>query len=97
MYRYTYAISSAWEDEIIDAVLARGIHADACRRFPLVGWVVMNKPPKLIARLLTGTPSPYVLEADTLLALRGMLPPLLERSDPQPADPTEVIEIWFSR
>ena len=57
----------------------------------------MEKAPKVIARLLTGTPSPYVLEANTVAEIRAMLPPLLTRSGPMPADPLEVIEIWFSR
>jgi len=89
------------QDEIIDAVLARGLHADACRRHPLVGWIVMKDPPdypgKFSARLVTNVPSPYVLVADTLAEIHAWLPPLLERSDRQPGDLPEVIEIWFSR
>jgi hypothetical protein len=88
-------------DEIIDAVLARGLHADACRRHPLVGWIVMKDPPgypsKFSARLVTDAPSPYVLVADTLGEIYAMLPPMLERSARSPDDLPEVVEIWFSR
>jgi hypothetical protein len=33
------------DDQIIDAVMARSLHADACRAHPLVGWIVMHDPP----------------------------------------------------
>jgi hypothetical protein len=36
-----------------------------------------------------------VLLADTLGELNTQLPHGLERSDRQPADPPEVLEIWF--
>jgi hypothetical protein len=88
-------------DEVIDAVLARSLHADTCRREPLVGWIVMVDPPdyrgRFTARLVTSVPSPYVLTASTLAELRAQLPPMLERSDRQPSDLPEVVEIWFSR
>jgi hypothetical protein len=29
------------DDQIIDAVMARSLHADACLAHPLVGWIVM--------------------------------------------------------
>jgi hypothetical protein len=45
--------------------------------------------------MVTGSPSVYVLEAETLGELRAMLPPGLERSERQPADPPEVIELWW--
>ena len=32
-------------DQIIDAVMARSIQADAERRYPLLGWVVMRDHP----------------------------------------------------
>ena len=86
------------QDEIIDAVLARGIHEDACRRYRLVAWLVRKESSGFVARLLTGTRClPYRLVADTLSELRTMLPPSLVRWDPQPEDPPEVIEIWFSK
>jgi hypothetical protein len=47
-------------DQIIDAVMARGLHADACRVHALVGWVVLQDTPeypdKFIARLVTDAP-----------------------------------------
>jgi hypothetical protein len=33
-------------DQIIDAVMARGLHADACRAHALVGWVVLQDTPE---------------------------------------------------
>jgi len=86
-------------DQVIDAATARGLHANACRGHPLVGWVVLRDPPeypdKAVARLVTDTPSPYVLLADTLAEIHAQLPPNLARAGRQPADPPEVVEIWF--
>jgi hypothetical protein len=97
--RFSYFIYM--HDEIIDAVLARGLHADACRRHPLVGWIVMKDPPgypgKFSARLVTDASTPYVLVADTLAEIHARLPPMLERSGRSPDDLPEVLEIWFSR
>ena len=87
-------------DEIIDVAVARKVHADACRRHKLVGWLVMKDMPdypgKLIARLATDAPSVYVLVADTLAELHALLPPGLECSERQPADLAELVEIWFA-
>jgi hypothetical protein len=44
---------------------------------------------------VTETPSPYVLVADTLAEIHAQLPPHLVRAGRQPADPPEVVEIWF--
>jgi hypothetical protein len=89
------------EDEVIDAVLARGVHADAVRRDPTVGWVVMRDhrdyPGKVVARLVTTVPSFFVLVADTLGELRSQLPSGLIRSEPVPNDLPGVIEIWFAK
>ena len=86
-------------DQIVDAAMARGLHADACRSHALVGWVVMCDPPehpdRVVARLVTETPSPYVLVADTLAEIHAQLPSPLARAGRQPADPPEVVEIWF--
>ena len=86
-------------DQVIDAAMARGLHADACRSHALVGWVVRRDPPeypgKVVARLVTETPSPYVLVADTLAEVHAQLPAGLARAGRQPADPPEVVEIWF--
>ena len=62
-------------DQIIDAVMARSIQADAERRYPLLGWVVMRDHPdypgELIARFVTDAPTPYVLVSDTLAGLHA--------------------------
>jgi orotidine-5'-phosphate decarboxylase len=39
-------------DQIIDAVMARGLHADACRVHALVGWVVMRDAPEYPDRFI---------------------------------------------
>ena len=87
-------------DQIIDAAMARSLHLDACRTRALAGWVVMRDAPdypdKVIARLVTDGPSPYLLLADTLAEIQAQLPPHLVRTARQPADPPEVVEIWFS-
>jgi hypothetical protein len=89
------------EDEVIDAVLAGGIHADAACREPTEGWVVMRNlpdhPRKVVARLVTTSSSLFVLVADTLAELRSQLPPGLVRSEPVPNDLPCVIEIWFAK
>ena len=86
-------------DQVVEAATARGLHANACAAHALVAWVVTRDPPghpgRLVARLVTETPSPYVLVADTLAELHAQLPPGLARSERQPADPPEVVEIWF--
>ncbi|MBV8612668.1 MAG: hypothetical protein JOY66_02705 [Acetobacteraceae bacterium] len=86
-------------DQIVDAAMACALHADACRTHPLVGWVVMRDPPehpdRFVARLMTEAPSPYVLVADTLAEIHARLPAGLARAGRQPADPPEVVEVWF--
>ena len=83
-------------DQVVDAAMGRTLHADACRAHPLVGWIVMRDlpeyPEKVIARLVTEAPSPYVLIADTLAELHAQLPPYLARAGRQPADPSEMVE-----
>jgi len=89
------------DDQIIDATMATGLHADARRAHRLVGWLVTRDPPeypdKVVARLVTDAPSPYVLVADTLGEIHAALPPNLVRSNRQPANPPEVVEIWFAQ
>ncbi len=68
---------SAMSDQIIDAVTAQGLHADACRHHPVVGWVVMRDQPApgaFIARLVTDVPTPYVLLADILAGMLSCRP-----------------------
>ena len=86
-------------DQVVDAARARGLHANACAAHALVAWVVTRNPPehpgKLVARLVTETPSPYVLVADALAEIHAQLPAGLARAGRQPADPPEVVEVWF--
>jgi hypothetical protein len=85
--------------QIIDAVMARAIQADAARAHPLFAWIVMRDLPEypgaLVARLVTDAPTVYILLGHTLAEIHAQLPPGLERSDRQPADPAEVVEVWF--
>jgi hypothetical protein len=58
--------------------MARSLQVYACRAHPLVGWLVTKDPPdypgKVIARLVTDLPSPYLLVADTLAEIHAALP-----------------------
>ena len=87
-------------DQIIDAVMARSIHADAVRTHPLAAWVIVRDqidyPSDLVARLVTDQLTPYVLLADTLAALHAQLPLGLVRSERQPSDPPEIVETWVA-
>ena len=87
------------QDQIIDTVMARSIQKDAARSHPLLAWVVTQDeaayPGQYAARLVTDNVTPYLLLADTLGELHAKLPPGLERSDHQPADPGVVVEVWF--
>ena len=89
-------------DQIIDADMARALHADACRGRALVAWAVLwdlpAYPDRYAARLVTSGQGmlPYLLLADSLAGIREMLPPGLVRSERMPADPPEVVEIWFA-
>jgi hypothetical protein len=90
---------SAMSDQIIDAVTAQALHADACSDHPVVGWVVMRDQPEpgaFIARLVTDAPTSYVLWADNLAEIHAQLPPGLVRSERQLAEPPDLIEIWFA-
>ena len=96
---HTPEANSDMSDQIIDALMACAIHADAARTHPLVGWIVMQDQPdypdEMIARLVTDTPTPYVLRGHTLAEVQAQLPPGLERTERQPSYPPEVVEIWF--
>src|SRR5690349_10018643 len=87
------------DDQIIDAIMARSLHADASREHALVAWIVLwdlpAYPERFVARLVTNGPSPYLLLGDTLAGIRELLPSGLVRSERQPVDPPEVVEIWF--
>ena len=87
-------------DQIIDAVQARSVQANAAKANIQFGWIIQHDPPehpgKYVARFATAHPTIYVMQADTLAELQAMLPLGLVRSLRQPADPPEVVEIWFS-
>ena len=59
-------------DQLIDAAMARALHADACRNHAAVAWVVLwdlpAYPERYAARLATSgaVSSPYLLLADSL-------------------------------
>jgi hypothetical protein len=89
------------DDQIIDPAMALSLHSDACRNHPLVGWVVMRDPPdypgRVTARMITTDGQwPYALVADPRGEIHAALPPGLERTERQPAEPPEVVEIWFA-
>lgn len=85
--------------QVVDASMARALQQDAARSQALVAWLVLWDDPafpeRFIAQLAAATLLPYVLVGDTLGAVREQLPPGLERSGRQPADPPEVVEIWL--
>jgi hypothetical protein len=86
-------------DQIVDEMMARYIQADAARKYPLLAWVVTRDEDtyggQFVARLVTEAPTVYVLLAGTLGELHAELPPGTRWSDRRPADPPEVVEIWF--
>jgi hypothetical protein len=85
-------------DQIIDAEAAQSLSADVRRDHALAAWIIVRDQPRpgtFTARLVTSAPTPYVLVADTLEALRAQLPPGLGHSEWQPADPPDLVEIWF--
>jgi hypothetical protein len=85
--------------QIIDRVMARAVQADIARRHPLFAWVIMHDlpdyPGAFLARLIADAPTAYVLIGHTLAEVQAQLPPGLERSERQPADPEVVLEVWF--
>ncbi|MFL5281683.1 MAG: hypothetical protein ACJ8AW_12000 [Rhodopila sp.] len=85
-------------DQVIDAEVARSLCTDVGRDHGLAAWVVVRDQPRpgsLTARLVTYEPTPYVLTAATLEDLRAQLPPGLTRSEREPGDPPDLVEIWF--
>jgi hypothetical protein len=85
--------------QIVDAVMARAIQADAARDRPLFAWIIMQNlpvfPGAFVARLVTDAPTPYILLGHTLAEVQVQLPPGLVRSGRQPSDPPAVVEVWF--
>jgi hypothetical protein len=87
--------------QIIDVAMARSLQADAALDHPLFAWAVMEDPPEypgaFVARLVTDAPTSYALLGQTLGEIHASLPPGLARSERQPSDPPEVVEVWFSK
>ena len=85
-------------DDILTPAMAVALHQRALERSDLAVWVITGNEPDypgvLVARLITEAATPYVLTAATLPELRAMLPPGLVRSERQPVDPRDVIEVW---
>jgi hypothetical protein len=87
--------------QVIDGVMARAIQSEAASSQPLFTWIVMRDPPDhpgaFVAHLMTDAPTRYVLLGHTLAEVRVQLPPGLVRSQRQPSDPPEVVELWFPK
>jgi hypothetical protein len=85
-------------DQVITAEMAATLHQRALDLGDMTVWVISEDEPDhpgvLVARLITEVATPYVLTAATLPELRGKLPPGLVRSERQPADPKDVVEVW---
>jgi hypothetical protein len=85
--------------QIIDPATARSIQEDAARTHPLFAWVLMrdlpDSPAAFVARLVTDSPTAYVLIGLTLAQVQAQLPSGLERTERQPSDPAVVVEVWF--
>ena len=88
------------DDQIIDPTTARALQADVARSRSLYGWAVWRDAPdysgKVIGRLVTDKPTPYVLIADSLSELQAQLPPGLERFDRRVVDLPELVEVWLA-
>lgn len=87
-------------DNLLTPEVAATLHQRALELSALAVWVISEDEPDypgvLVARLITEAATPYVLTAATLPELRAQLPPGLERSERQPGDPEDVIEVWVS-
>jgi hypothetical protein len=87
------------DDQIIDPPTARALQTDAARTLSLFGWAVWRDAPdypgKVIARLVTDKPTPYVLVADTLAELQAMQPRRLDRMERRVSDAPELVEVWL--
>jgi hypothetical protein len=83
-------------DQVIDTEAAQSLSADVGRDHRLGAWIVVRDQPQpgvFTARLVTTTPTPYVVVSTTLEELRAQLPAGLRRSERQPADPSDLVEI----
>lgn len=87
------------DDQIIDPATTRGLQIDVARTRTLFGWAVWRDAPdhrgKVIARLVTDGPTPYVLVANSLAQLQSMLPPGLDRMDRRACGAPDLVEVWL--
>ena len=85
-------------DQVIDTKTAAALSTDVRRNHPLAAWIVVRDQPQpgtFTARLMATAPTSYVLVGITLEGLRAQLPQGLTYSERQPADPPDLVEIWF--
>jgi hypothetical protein len=87
------------DDVRIDPAPARALQTDVARTWSLFGWAVWRDAPdypgKVIARLVTDQPTPYVMVADNLAELQAMLPRRLDRMERRVSDAPELVEVWL--
>ena len=86
-------------DQVVDRATAEALTVDAYRDRVLVAWIVLRDQPQpgaFLARLVTETPTPYVLVGDTLAEVQALLPAGLERSAEVSFGPPDLVEIWFA-
>jgi hypothetical protein len=91
---------NAISDQVVDGVTAQWLTADVCRDHALVAWIVVRdqpQPGEFTARLAGERPTSYVVRGETLAELQQNIPAGLERSERQPSDPPDLVEIWFAR
>ena len=74
----------AVSDLLIDAAMARSVHADAARSHVLFACHHDSPryPSRFVARFATDHPTIYTMVADSLAEIQAMLPPDLAQSSP---------------
>ena len=84
-------------DRILTAELAAALQADCEAEGELLVWIVSGTEGEMVARPVTSGRGalPYVLTADTLAALRALLPAGLLRMDDGAALPDGAAEAWL--
>jgi hypothetical protein len=83
-------------DRVLTAELAEALQAESAAEGELLMWVVASAEGEVVARPVTAGRGAlaYVLVADTLTALRALLPAGLVRVPCMPGRPEGVIEVW---
>jgi hypothetical protein len=87
-------------DRIVTPETARHLQAEAMRQYGMaewfVTWIGSDQNGWMSARLVVDVPTGYVLPAETLVILRSLLPQGLVRTAREPADPADVLEVWYA-